>query len=98
MQRFQVPYTLKAIPEVRAYLDEAFRKSEHHGDLHDLYRRRQVSSKLSSSVQLLIVYLYSLLVEPKQLADVPPQGVDVTRQLFGWVNRDRSHSQAQAPV
>jgi len=39
MQRFQVPYTLKAIPEVQAYLNDAFENSKHHGDLQDLYRR-----------------------------------------------------------
>ncbi|ETW81677.1 hypothetical protein HETIRDRAFT_36712 [Heterobasidion irregulare TC 32-1] len=39
MQRFQVPYTLKEIPEVQSYLNHAFEKSPHHGDLHDLYRR-----------------------------------------------------------
>lgn len=42
MQRFQVQYTLKAIPEVQEYLNDAFEKSKHHGDLQDLYRRRQV--------------------------------------------------------
>ncbi|KAA1469900.1 ras GEF [Dentipellis sp. KUC8613] len=39
MQRFQVPYKLKEIPEVQAYLNDAFEKSKHHGDLQDLYRR-----------------------------------------------------------
>ncbi|KAG5638707.1 hypothetical protein H0H81_010689 [Sphagnurus paluster] len=39
MQRFQVPYNLKAIPEVQEYLNVAFEKSRHHGDLQDLYRR-----------------------------------------------------------
>ncbi|KAF9046682.1 ras guanine nucleotide exchange factor domain-containing protein [Panaeolus papilionaceus] len=39
MQRFQVQYTLKAIPEVQEYLNDAFEKSKHHGDLQDLYRR-----------------------------------------------------------
>ncbi|THH20117.1 hypothetical protein EW146_g1212 [Bondarzewia mesenterica] len=39
MQRFQVPYTLKEIPEVQAYLTLAFENSRHHGDLQDLYRR-----------------------------------------------------------
>ena len=42
MQRFQVPYNLKAIPEVQAYLNVAFENSRHHGDLQDLYRRRYV--------------------------------------------------------
>ena len=40
MQRFQVPYNLKAIPEVQEYLTDAFEKCRHHGDLEDLYRRR----------------------------------------------------------
>ncbi|KAJ3509123.1 hypothetical protein NLJ89_g5382 [Agrocybe chaxingu] len=39
MQRFQGPYNLKAIPEVQEYLNVAFEKSKHHGDLNDLYRR-----------------------------------------------------------
>ena len=40
MQRFQVPYNLKVIPEVQAYLAVAFDDSTHRGDLQDLYRRR----------------------------------------------------------
>lgn len=39
MQRFQVPYNLKAIPEVQEYLNDAFEKCRHHGDFEDLYRR-----------------------------------------------------------
>ncbi|KAI0917354.1 hypothetical protein AcW1_007436 [Taiwanofungus camphoratus] len=39
MQRFQVPYNLKQIPEVQEYLRDAFEKSRHRGDLQDLYRR-----------------------------------------------------------
>ncbi|KAI0269740.1 ras guanine nucleotide exchange factor domain-containing protein [Gloeopeniophorella convolvens] len=39
MQRFQVQYTLKEIPEVQVFLNDAFEKSKHHGDLQDLYRR-----------------------------------------------------------
>jgi hypothetical protein len=39
MQRFQVPYNLKAIPEVQQYLNVAFERARHHGDLQDLYRR-----------------------------------------------------------
>lgn len=71
MQRFQVPYNLKAIPEVQEFLKDALEKSRHRGDLQDLYRR-------------------SLLVEPKQPADVPPTS-DV-RQLFNWTNRSHSHA------
>lgn len=40
MQRFQVPYNLKEIGEVQAYLNQAFENAKHHGDLQDLYRRR----------------------------------------------------------
>ncbi|RDX49923.1 ras GEF [Lentinus brumalis] len=39
MQRFQVPYNLKVIPEVQVYLRDAFEKSQRQGDLQDLYRR-----------------------------------------------------------
>ncbi|TFK40534.1 ras guanine nucleotide exchange factor domain-containing protein [Crucibulum laeve] len=39
MQRFQVPYNLKAIPEVQEYLNVAFENAKHHGDLQDLYNR-----------------------------------------------------------
>ncbi|KAH7885313.1 ras guanine nucleotide exchange factor domain-containing protein [Phlebopus sp. FC_14] len=39
MQRFQVSYNLKKIPEVHEYLSVAFENSKHHGDLQDLYRR-----------------------------------------------------------
>jgi son of sevenless-like protein len=40
IQRFQVHYVLKEIPEVRDFLNDAFERSKHHGDLQDLYRRR----------------------------------------------------------
>ena len=40
IQRFQVPYSLKEVSEIQDYLKDAFEKSEHHGDLQDLYRRR----------------------------------------------------------
>jgi hypothetical protein len=40
IQRFQVHYTLKEIQEIQDFLKDAFDNSEHHGDLHDLYRRR----------------------------------------------------------
>ncbi|PFH53989.1 hypothetical protein AMATHDRAFT_73003 [Amanita thiersii Skay4041] len=39
MQRFQVSYYLKEIPEVQEYLNVCFENSRHHGDLQDLYRR-----------------------------------------------------------
>jgi hypothetical protein len=40
MQRFQVHYTLKEIEEIQDFLNDAFERSKHHGDLQDLYRRR----------------------------------------------------------
>ncbi|KAJ8516720.1 hypothetical protein ONZ45_g6009 [Pleurotus djamor] len=39
MQRFQIPYNLKAINEVHEYLNAAFENSKRNGDLQDLYRR-----------------------------------------------------------
>lgn len=53
MQRFQVPYNLKAIPEAQDYLNVLFEDSKRNGDLQDLYRRRygtpQLICKASSS-------------------------------------------------
>jgi hypothetical protein len=40
IQRFQVHYSLKEVPEVQDFLNDAFERSKHHGDLQDLYRRR----------------------------------------------------------
>ena len=40
IQRFQVHYSLKEILEVQDFLNDAFERSKHHGDLQDLYRRR----------------------------------------------------------
>ncbi|EKM51898.1 uncharacterized protein PHACADRAFT_150712 [Phanerochaete carnosa HHB-10118-sp] len=39
MQRFQVPYNLKEIPEVQEYLKDEFEQSKNRTDLQDLYRR-----------------------------------------------------------
>ncbi|KAF8578064.1 ras GEF [Ramaria rubella] len=39
MQRFQVPYNLKEIPEVQQYLMVQFDQAKNVGDLQDLYRR-----------------------------------------------------------
>ncbi|KAJ3710341.1 ras guanine nucleotide exchange factor domain-containing protein [Lentinula guzmanii] len=39
MQRFQVPYHLKDIPEAQEYLAQVFQASQRKGDLQDLYRR-----------------------------------------------------------
>ncbi|EJD50846.1 ras GEF [Auricularia subglabra TFB-10046 SS5] len=63
MQRFQVPYALKSIPEIQAYLTHVLDNAKNSGDLGELYRR-------------------SLLVEPRQAADVAPP-TDI-KQLFGW--------------
>ncbi|KAI5118083.1 hypothetical protein M0805_009163 [Coniferiporia weirii] len=43
MQRFQVPYHLKDIPEAQSYLQFCLdRAKKEHGDLEDLYRRSQL--------------------------------------------------------
>lgn len=42
MQRFQIPYALKAIPEVQEYLYASFELSRTKNDVQDLYRRRYV--------------------------------------------------------
>lgn len=51
MQRFQVPYNLKEVPEIQEYLKDAFEQSKNRTDLQDLYRRRSVSS-LSAIAEL----------------------------------------------
>ena len=84
MQRFQVAYHLKAIPEVQEYLNVAFDNSKHHGDLQDLYRRRYVYIPFSQLFSLFIV-VESLLVEPKNTADTHP--TSDMRQLFSWATR-----------
>lgn len=84
MQRFQTPYNLKEIPEVQEYLNAAFDKCKHHGDLQDLYRRRLVLMVFRGVV--LICYA-SLMVEPKQPADAPPAMTNEMRQLFSWATR-----------
>ena len=40
MQRFQMPYNLKEIPEMQDYLKDSFEQSKNRTDLQDLYRRR----------------------------------------------------------
>ncbi|KAF8510357.1 ras guanine nucleotide exchange factor domain-containing protein [Hysterangium stoloniferum] len=56
MQRFQVQYNLKEIPEVQQYLMGQFEQAKNAGDLHDLYRRsllveprRPADASISSS-------------------------------------------------
>ena len=44
LQRFQVSYNLKSVPEVQEYLNVCFDNAKQHGDLKDLYRRRSVVS------------------------------------------------------
>lgn len=92
MQRFQVPYNLKAIPEVQEYLNDAFEKSKHHGDLQDLYRRRYgyIVLFIEKGVFLIGHSNDSLLVEPKQPADNPP--TSDMRQLFNWATRSQSQA------
>lgn len=55
MQRFQVPYHLKAIPEVQDYLKDAFEQSKNRTDLQDLYRRRYSRLTMSFSQQLIVL-------------------------------------------
>lgn len=86
MQRFQIPYNLKGIPEVQEYLNVCFEKSKHHGDLQDLYRRRYIH--IVVYLTLLLIGYNSLLVEPKQPADQPP--TSDMRQLFNWATRSQT--------
>ena len=55
MQRFQVSYNLKAIPEIQEYLNVCFENARKHGDLKDLYRRRSVV--LLSCLSLMLMTL-----------------------------------------
>ncbi|KAF5315158.1 hypothetical protein D9619_007210 [Psilocybe cf. subviscida] len=71
MQRFQVPYSLRAIPEVKHYLTFCFEQSKRHGgNSEDKFRE---------------MYNRSLLLEPRQAADQPP--TSDMRQLFNWATR-----------
>jgi son of sevenless len=85
MQRFQVVYHLKAIPEAQEYLNVAFDNSKHHGDLQDLYRRRYVYLHFHSIFFYLFIVVKSLMVEPKNTADTHP--TSDMRQLFSWATR-----------
>jgi hypothetical protein len=60
IQRFQVHYTLKEIPEIQDFLRDAFEKSEHHGDLQDLYRRRYGCPVVRQSNLLKVYFLVCL--------------------------------------
>jgi son of sevenless len=94
MQRFQVPYTLKEIAEVQAYLKFQLDTSNRTSDLQDLYRRRCV--RCNSSCFTFTNRYSSLFVEPRQPADIPPLSGEV-RQLFGWAARN-APPQQQPPV
>lgn len=97
MQRFQIPYNLKKIPEVQEYLHGAFENAKHHGDLQDLYRRRFVSALLY--LCLPTNPLNSLLVEPKQPADTPPgPPANDMRQLFSWATRSQPQQPPAQPI
>jgi hypothetical protein len=91
MQRFQVSYNLKEIPEVQQYLTAQFDQAKNAGDLHDLYRRRCVSVckvcffNPNSSC--------SLLVEPRRPADAsisPTDGKQPLFQIWGLGTLSRS--------
>ena len=93
MQRFQVPYSFKTLPEVQDYLRFCLDKSKDHVDLEDLYRRRLVETHLPIffvSARFNFDCLRSLLVEPKQPAEPAPSSE--LKQLFGWGNRNSSSS------
>lgn len=63
MQRFQVSYNLKVIPEVQDYLNVSFENSKRSGDFQDLYRRRYVvhaSFKRELTMSVYIVSLWNL--------------------------------------
>ena len=64
MQRFQVPYNLKPIPEVQEYLNILFQDSRHQNDLQDLYRRRNVFSYSFSAHADLLTVCWSNLNGP----------------------------------
>lgn len=93
MQRFQVSYNLKEIPEVQEYLKESFEQSKNRTDLQDLYRRRCVDL-CSKNLSLILTAMFSLLVEPKRPADTPPSG-DM-RQLFQWATRGQQTTPTSA--
>lgn len=54
MQRFQVPYALKSIPEFQAYLSFVLDNAKNSGDLAELYRRRFAVAVLTAFAFMLI--------------------------------------------
>lgn len=94
MQRFQISYNLKAIPEVQDFLNASFENSKRSGDFQDLYRRRYIIIRFTFCVRAhMIVIFASLLVEPKQPADTAP--TSDMRQLFNWATRSQSTTTIQ---
>lgn len=93
MQRFQVPYTLKDIPEAQQYLQFCLDKAKDHGDLEDLYRRRYVIKNISRFSSKSYLPLYSQLLEPKQPAETPSSEL---RTIFGWGSRSQGSNQSSS--
>jgi len=83
MQRFQVPYNLKEIPEVQSYLAAQLDQAKNAGDLQDLYRRRSTSLFLLFNL-LCSDFPFSLLVEPRRPADSPITPSDGKSMLQIW--------------
>ena len=73
MQRFQVPYNIKEIPEIQEYLKFAFEESsKRSGDIQDLYRRRYV--KLHSGVHsFMLIPVLASWSNPVDLQTYHPQ-------------------------
>ena len=97
MQRFQVPYNLKEIPEVQSYLTAQFDDSKNAGDLQDLYRRRYVNFTCRYFSHPSI-WLSSLLVEPRRPADAPISSGDGKPILQIWGLGTLSRSQTSIPI
>ena len=90
MQRFQIPYNLKVIPEAQQYLQFCFDKTKDHSDLEDLYRRRLVCDTARCGYSFLTSG-YSQLLEPKQPTEAPSSELKTT--LFSWGSRSQASSQ-----
>jgi len=44
LQRFQVPYALKSVPEIQSWLGMVLHDAQNRGELGEMYRRRYVCS------------------------------------------------------
>jgi son of sevenless-like protein len=92
MERFHVPYNLKAIPEVHEYLHASFEHAKTKNDLHDLYRRRLVLPSRFCCERVMLMQIFnSRLLEPKRPADATPTD---GRALFPWISRTNSANPA----